>query len=1595
MRLKYLGKKVMAVSLSVLMLSSVVPSGAAVFADPSNDSAETAQTEYVLNTSSRVENNAAPWTFGYYKVAEKKFYPSALTAYTTYDETGKKWFSDDFYTTGGISVASDANSNFVATANEPAVVFTAPKDGCIKVDWGVSAPGRKNEETDGSEDGIRYKVEKFSSDGNTMNEKIYPLNKEWRDLDRGYVSDEQTGYTYVTVGEKIQIRFNAMKTQWSDSFKFPKFNISYIDDEVVFEKSTKYLTYYSCAGNISNGMDNYQYLNHVDLSAKIIDGSAKIISYESGNADVLASDLSDDETINTTGKFVVKKQSVTSIDLKGDPVVVTCKYQTKSGEEKTVTQNVYTMTGELGLQYNNSKFYRWKDWGNSYAAQSWTNDGPVWYYGLAYPRGRAANEVEYGFDYHEFTGYGFTINGDYGRINICAPSPNQYENNRSNLSNSGDTVIAFKAPRTGNVEISFRDIEKAKGSSESGSIWAYGNDGLRFAIRKNNAKIYPTGDAEWQTVEKEVQTKIEPFNMYVKEGDYIYFVLNINKNNYSDTFNIDPTITYRDDSAYSNISFDKDKYMLTYCAQEWEAKETGYNNEAELSVTVPDSITDKMVRYETSDSSKLEWIGGNKFKVKAATGSENPITVTAYADNNRAQASTSVYTYEQTLTDSNNPECYPLYTVKTAAVQGPVWYVMKTLPMADSNPELSAVTYEPLNCEIRADGSTILRNDGDDYKNGSVFKNAAGTSNVGQQSDVTFAFKAPKSGKVHIGSALQFNRNLDNTSRDEKGFKYRISKSDNTAVYPSDGSWAFYSKKDSPDFYEGGDTFINKGEYIYITINNAGYLYCTNFYYIPSVTYIDEDSNPYNLDVKKDLALTNISSNGGVDNNDTLQRALNLDEPQASIKVTENGVESDDASYIADAESYSVPGEFKALPQTDNSATTDIKFSGNSAGKTLKNLDVAMQSKNKTSWQEESGLHYNLEFQYSTTANPTEFTTFYKTSSSEVPKSNTSYPLIRINDTEGKITDIDTIRIISNRKIGSSAYIGEIDLNTTEDSSEVSTAKAAKENELTVDGAYGDNMMFQQKKPIVITGKGGEGTVNVTLTKKGETKAIRNGSATGSKDGWKVSLDALVGGFDEYTLSVSDGNTTKTFNDVVIGELWLAAGQSNMAFWEYESTSFEDDKADADKYKIRYFSQDTVAAVDKRDDVCNGKWIIANTADSIRLAYAVGYSFAKNYYNLMDKKVPVGLVQIAQGSSGMQCFMPEELLGGDFSVLDNSKSVDPYQNSSDSPKWQTRATGLYNGMLNPINFNISGVIWYQAENNTSNCELFKKLEPTFIKMIREKFNDDKLPFILTQLPSYELGGDGWRDMRDVQMQNVLNDPYAGIAVTVDTGDRDNIHPKDKTKVGQRLALVAAGKFKGVDTEYSGPMLDGVKQNGDKLVLSFNCADGLKSSGTTLNGFEISADGTTYVSANAVIDGNKVTVSADLVTNPKYVRYAYAAYVEDPNLYNSADLPAAPFDASVNDYTDWTIDIADGKASVSNTVANTDSFVKGEKLIMAVYDSNNRLSNIKITPFEVIYKEGKTISESIDFGSDAKYVKVMQWKNSDEIIPVKTSQTKEK
>ena len=765
---------------------------------------------------------------------------------------------------------------------------------------------------------------------------------------------------------------------------------------------------------------------------------------------------------------------------------------------------------------------------------------------------------------------------------------------------------------------------------------------------------------------------------------------------------------------------------------------------------------------------------------------------------------------------------------------------------------------------------------------------------------------------------------------------------------------------------------VNKGDLIYHEVDCGTNTQGRYIYWKPIVTYTAFDEV---VNVEKVLGITNISETGGVDNNDTLQNAVALG--QATIKVG-----GTDVKALADATDAQTPGEVVV----DSAKTIDISLTGNSQGKDLKNLDVIMKSDLKNN----KGCCYDLTFQYKKVGE-TGFTTFYQAVSTRKPGQNITYPAVRLSAKEiNAVTNIDTIRIISNSADGVLAAISEIDLNTTEDSAEVAAAKTAKVNELTLNKLYQDNMMFQQNKPIRITGKGGNGTVTATLSRAGQTYTK---TTAGNPDGWVIELEAVAGSFDKYTLTVTDGVTTKTVSNILIGELWLASGQSNMAFILEGTSHRDEDKQNANNENIRFFIQNTsFAPMEPAENSLEGKWYDASRGDNLTFVSAVAYHFALNLYEQLGATVPVGFMQAALGGATLQGFVPETFLTENgYEKYNDSKAHDTYDETDALPLFRLRATGVYNGSINPIkDMNFGGVIWYQGESHSGDTVNYKKMQPEFIGFMRNLLRNKELPFILTQLPSYGAGDaeTSWPKMREVQMQNMLTVPNTGMAVTIDTGEKNDIHPTDKRPIGKRLALVAAAKFFGKDVEYMGPMIDKVTKQGDNLVISFTHADGIKvTSGETINNFEVSTDGATWTTAEATLVDGKVQVAANGASK---VRYCYTGFAENVNLYNSADLPAMPFNAAAQETGEWTVTPNGDSVQVSKTELNTDTLVKNEKLIVAVYKADGSLVRVQSVPVTAIINENVSVSETFDI-SNGDYYKVMQWKDVDSITPVRAAQ----
>jgi len=242
--------------------------------------------------------------------------------------------------------------------------------------------------------------------------------------------------------------------------------------------------------------------------------------------------------------------------------------------------------------------------------------------------------------------------------------------------------------------------------------------------------------------------------------------------------------------------------------------------------------------------------------------------------------------------------------------------------------------------------------------------------------------------------------------------------------------------------------------------------------------------------------------------------------------------------------------------------------------------------------------------------------------------------------------------------------------------------------------------------------------------------------------------------------------------------------------------------------------------------------------------------------------------------------------------------------SHDFPKTvalQNQPTALYNSMIAPlVNYNIKGFVWYQGESNTSRADEYAKLQPAMINDWRSKWNDNNLPFLFVQLPgfgdyNYLPSKSEWASFREAQAKS-LSIPNTAMAVAIDIGEWNDVHPDDKKDVGNRLALTAEKIAYNENIIYSGPIYQSQLIDGNKIIISFsNTGSGL----TTKNDeapaeFAIAGDDKKFVWADAKIDGNKIIVSSDDVPAPKYVRYAWADAPVNPNLINKEDLPAAPF-----------------------------------------------------------------------------------------------------
>ena len=476
--------------------------------------------------------------------------------------------------------------------------------------------------------------------------------------------------------------------------------------------------------------------------------------------------------------------------------------------------------------------------------------------------------------------------------------------------------------------------------------------------------------------------------------------------------------------------------------------------------------------------------------------------------------------------------------------------------------------------------------------------------------------------------------------------------------------------------------------------------------------------------------------------------------------------------------------------------------------------------------------------------------------------------------------------------------------------------KNAENNSLKLAAVFSDHMVLQRNKPIVIYGKAkAEVLVKVRFLNK---TLVANSDKSGQ---WKVVFPALKHG-GPFEIIVSEKDQRIVLNDIIIGDVWLCSGQSNMDFQLKDSKTGPEELKQTDfNTNIRLlkmgglvstgdFSWDSVAlAKVNLFEFFSGKWKTLNATSAASFS-AVAYYFGKKIR--IEENVPIGLIQIALGGSPTESWVERSLLESDEQF---DEMLNNWQNSEEVMQWcrERAAVNIANansvkqrhpyqpsynfqaGIAPLTNFSIAGVIWYQGESNVFNVPLHVKLFEMLVKNWRQKWGYE-FPFYYVQLSG--INRLSWPEFRDSQQQMLTKIPNSGMAVSYDLGDSLNVHPTRKKEIGERLAVIAMRNFYHKNVVANGPVPEKAYEKNGEIVLNFSSVKKLSTpENVTLIGFEIINHDGKRLPANAVIENNKVRIAIPAGEKIKTVLYAYQPFTQ-ANLYNEAGLPASTFSISV-------------------------------------------------------------------------------------------------
>lgn len=489
---------------------------------------------------------------------------------------------------------------------------------------------------------------------------------------------------------------------------------------------------------------------------------------------------------------------------------------------------------------------------------------------------------------------------------------------------------------------------------------------------------------------------------------------------------------------------------------------------------------------------------------------------------------------------------------------------------------------------------------------------------------------------------------------------------------------------------------------------------------------------------------------------------------------------------------------------------------------------------------------------------------------------------------------------------------------------------------------FSDGMVLQQQQLVRIWG-GADPDEEVKVTFADQAHSIVT-DATGR---WSITLNPMNANAQPADLVVA-GKNTRTLKNVVVGEVWVCSGQSNMQWTVRQAANAEAEIAGANHPQIRMFNVERVPNMLPQED-CKGAWKQATPANVADFS-AVGYYFGRHLHNVL--KVPVGLINTSWGGTRIEAWTSHESLAerpcatemladwqdyvakwdgakeqaafdkrkadwqAEVKKIDAENAMLPADRKKPKPqaprpaddpaKTPHHPSVLFNGMVAPlIPYGIKGAVWYQGESNQKRAFQYQELLPTMINDWRRLWTDN-FSFYIVQLANFGNGkpvtkdagvADPWVELQEAQTLTAQTLDKCGIAIINDIGEQNDIHPKNKQEVGRRLALWALAKDYGKDgTEYCGPLFLSSVVQGSKIRVQFtHTGSGLKArDGGELKQFQIAGADKKWVWAKAVIEGNEVVVSSDAVPQPVAVRYAWASWPEGANLMNAEGLPASCF-----------------------------------------------------------------------------------------------------